>query len=82
MNIHRIISIYEKHGERLIKEIDANKLDLEFIKMIFIHFDGDANFYRPYKLDKLQYDYILSRLKELGEFSFQKYEIYLEALSK
>jgi len=81
MKIERIISVYKINEDKLFKEIEANDIKLSFIKQLFSPLDDDPNFYRPYKIEKRQYDALLKQKKELLMFPCSDFDLYLEAVS-
>ncbi len=56
MKTERIIAVYEKSGDRLIKEIDAGNLDKTLIQSLFIAYDDDPEYYGAYQIGAKQYD--------------------------
>ncbi len=79
MKIIRIINIFERNGEKLIKEIDANDLELAIIQKLFTPFDDDPLFYRPYELNQVQYDELSKIKTELIDYPLEKFVSYFEA---
>lgn len=81
MKIERIISVFKKDEDTLVKEIKAKSLTLETIKGLFKVKEDDPDFYGPEKIEKMQYDNLIVYVPELEKYPYEKYELYLEAVS-
>ncbi|MEO8150265.1 MAG: hypothetical protein ABI723_21705 [Bacteroidia bacterium] len=81
MKIERVILIFKKTQETVFKEINADGLKLSLIKKLFKAFDDDPNFYRPYKINQIQYDELIKHNPELKLYPCTKFDLYLEAYS-
>jgi hypothetical protein len=80
MKIERCISIYKKTGkEEFVKEINADNIDISILKSIFIPFDDDPNFYRPYNIKESQYSILAKYIPELTFYSLDMFDIEIEA---
>ncbi len=81
MKIERIILIFKKGAEKLLKEIIVNNLEISIIKKLFKSKDGDPHFYSPYLIEQIQYNNLIKYVPELNEYPSEKFELYLEAFS-
>lgn len=81
MKIERVILIFDKEKENLLKEINADNLDISIIKKLFKETENDPYFYKPYKLEQLEYDEIVKYIPELEAYSYKKFDLYLEAVT-
>ncbi len=62
-------------------EIKADDLNLSTIKKIFSLKDDDPKLYRPYKVTKKEYDFLVRYKKELESYPVSKFDLYLETYS-
>lgn len=81
MKMERVIFVFEKNEDTLVKEITANSLTVEIIKGLFKAKENDPNFYSPNKIEKMQYDNLIIYVPELEKYPHEKYELYLEAVT-
>ncbi len=81
MKIKRLILVFEKNGNKLVKEIVANDLNEEIIKMIFKSKEDDPDFYHPYLIDESKYKSLIDYEVELRNYPYSDFEFYLEAVT-
>jgi hypothetical protein len=81
MNIERVIFVFNKNNDTLVKEVNADKLKIELVKTLFSEVAGDPNFYSPFKIEDKQYFEIAKEIDELLLYSYKEFDIYLEAVT-
>ena len=82
MDVNRIIAVYEKIGERLIKEIDINCISVNVLITIITTDEGDTDLYKVYKITKLQYQKLVEIVPELSKVEFKNADIFYECYKK
>jgi hypothetical protein len=80
MKIERNILVFEKSGdEKLLEEINADKLTIDILKTIIVPLNDDPNFYRPYNIEELQYAVIVKHIPELKAYPCNEFYLSLDA---
>ena len=78
MKIERLILVFKKNGDSLVKEINVDDLKISTIKKIFKPKQDDPNFYKPYQIKKIQYDKLISYKAQLKSYSYSKFDLRSE----
>ena len=67
MEVERLISIFDKRTEKIIKEVNIDSISSLILKDIFSSREGDPDLYDPYSIDNFQ-------LRELNNYLDPKIE--------
>ncbi len=81
MNIERVIFVFSRESDQLLKEINADRIELAVIKKSFRETEDDPNFYKPNKIEKLQHIEIAKYVKEIEFYPCSEFDLYFEAVS-
>lgn len=80
MQIERVILVFDKTEDKLIAEINADHLKLDFIKRIFGNSTiDDPNNYKPFKINKFQFVKLSEITEEIKNYPLTKFELVIEA---
>jgi hypothetical protein len=78
MDVTRLITAYEKAGDKLIKDVDINNISLNILIQIIAVDEDDENVYKVYKLTKSQFQKLSQLVPELHEMDFNKLDVFYE----
>jgi hypothetical protein len=78
MEVVRVISIYEKAGEKLVEEVEILDLSLDALKGIVKPDEDDPKLYKAYGLTEVQYNIFKSQMSKLDNFKYTEYDFYYE----
>jgi hypothetical protein len=82
MKVERNILVFKKKGDSsLVKEINIDHLDIPKIKKLFKLLPDDPKFYRPYRIEKEQYETIVQYVPELKVYPWNKFHLTIEAVT-
>jgi hypothetical protein len=78
MNVQRVIAIYEKDGEKQLKEIILSESIFSSLEKIINKDADDPNAYKVYRITKNQFLKLLAILPKLSNIDFNKVELFFE----
>lgn len=83
MKVDRVITFFEKHGDKFIDEVSIDNITIADLEKIIGIFEDDPNLYKVYKLSKDQYLLFLEKLPDkLSEFNFDNYDVFCECYNQ
>jgi hypothetical protein len=82
MKINRVISVYEKKGEALVREIELNGVPLEKLKQIFSAPADDKELYDVYPINTEVINELIFFIPELIELDLNTVDLYYECYSE
>lgn len=81
MKIERIITVFEKNKDgKFLSEINADAVTLELLKKLFVPFEDDPNFYRPYPIEDKQYSELKNIINQITTYPYEEYDLFIEAV--
>jgi len=78
MKVLRMISVYEKIGDKLIVEINIDNISIIALKHIISYDVDDPNLYKLYKITAAYYNKLVKLVPELSKFDLDTVEMFLE----
>jgi hypothetical protein len=82
MELIRVISVYEKKGEKFLCEYSLNGLTLERLKAIITVNDDDFDLFDVYHLGEKELSEFVFLVPQLRELDFNQVELFLECYTK
>jgi hypothetical protein len=82
MELRRVISVYEKKGEKFLFEYSLNDVPLDRIKAIITVKDDDAELYDVYSLGEKELSELACLVPQLKELDFNQVELFYECFTE
>ena len=82
MNVRRVISIYERNGEKLLSEYSIAGVSLKEIKEIIKPKKDDPDLYQVYSLEEFELLAFSSFVPDLKGVDLKKVELFYECFSE
>lgn len=82
MNVSRLIGIYEKHGDKHLNDVSIN-LPIDILTDILnVDKEDDPYVYKPYDINKSQFEKLTGLVPELKKYDFDKYFFSYECFNE
>lgn len=74
--IIRVIQVFDKTTDQLVKKIILNNQKFKLIKNIIVAYEGDINYYEYYEIKKRHYNTTVMLIPVLQKYPLRAFEIY------
>jgi len=82
MNVKRVISVYEKDGEKLLSEYLISSIPLDRLKEIIKAKDDDPELYQVYSLGEVELLAFATLIPKMKELDSVKIELFYECFTE
>ncbi len=82
MNVRRVISVYEKDGEKLLSEFSVSSIPLDRLRKIIKAKDDDPELYQVYPLGAAELVAFATLVPKMKELDSVKVELFYECFTE